>query len=113
MTTLLAEYDRKASHGLHVCAFCRRKIKAGSQYLDQRLADGGSAWTFRAHHACNSAYWSWVDHDEEELMDLREFTEGHLPPCWHAWNREPWDYRLNGYRPFIGPKPPCGCEATQ
>ena len=108
MSTLLAEYNRRAAHGLHRCGYCRRPIAAREQYLDQRIADDGSVYTFRAHHACDSAYWSWVDPFSGDVYFLGDLTP-HLPPCWHAWDRD--TYRGN-YVPFVGPRPPCTCEVA-
>lgn len=84
--TLLAEYrNRRAAHGRHVCGLCRRPIAAGERYIDQRVAYDGRACTFRSHHACDSAYWTWIDAWDDEGYALVDLTGGHLPPCPRAW----------------------------
>ena len=88
MPTLLAEYrNRRAAHGLHRCNLCGRKIAKREHYLDQRIADDGRVYTFRAHLACDAAWWSW-DPDAELPGMLQDLTEGHLPPCRRAWADE-------------------------
>ena len=96
MTTLLNHTERKAAHE-HVCRLCHRKIAQGETYADQRLAGEGTAWTWRAHSACHSAYWSW-NIDPEDHYDLSDWTGGHLPPCGLAWARR---------GPYV---PPCECN---
>ena len=87
MSTLLAEYpNRKAAHGRHVCGYCYRRIAAGERYVDQRLTDNGTAWTWRAHQACHSAYWTWDIDPDDSAYPLVEVSEGHLPPCPLAWS---------------------------
>ena len=95
-TTLLAEYDRKARKFL-VCQICHREIAPGTQYLEQRLAGDGSAYTFRTHH----------------VYELTDLSDGHLPPCWHAWDRGMHVVFYPWYYPFIGPPAPCTCDAAQ
>lgn len=103
MTTLLNETSPTARK-VHRCDLCQRPIEAGTSYLNQRCADYGTAWTFKAHHNCNSAYWSW-DVDQDDVIDLTDLTDGHLPPCWHSWNHDhSWQER------FIGPPAPCTCN---
>ena len=108
--TLLEEPHRVARKA-HQCCFCLRPIRPGSEYVDQRQIFEGSPTTVRFHDACRSAYFSWVHpYDADNFYLLDDLAEGHLPPCWHAWNhdiellRPPWTIR------FIGPPPPCVCE---
>lgn len=84
--TLLTETrGRKAAHGRHRCGYCHRSIARGELYLDQRIADDRTVYTFRGHLACDSAYWSWKP--GEEHYDLVDLTGGHLPPCSLAWDK--------------------------
>jgi len=106
MTALLSETSPIARKA-HRCNLCMETIEAGTSYLNQRCADGATAWTFKAHHDCNSAYWSWgVDGDD--VFDLTDLTDGHLPPCWHAWNHDRLHYHYT--ERFIGPPAPCTCD---
>lgn len=82
--TVLSHTHRKAAHGLHTCGYCYQKIAKGEKYLDQRCADSGTAWTFRAHIDCHDAYWTWDD-DDDGSHQLIDMTNGHLPPCPLAW----------------------------
>lgn len=56
MTTLLAEYTRRAAHGKHRCQLCGELIEVATMYLDQRCVNDGSAYTFRCHTSCNARY---------------------------------------------------------
>lgn len=87
MSTLLAEYrNRRAAHGRHVCQYCFRLIAAGEHYIDQRCVQDGSAYTFRAHKDCDSAYWAWKRYDDpDDYYPLVDVTDGHLPPCPRSW----------------------------
>ena len=84
MTTLLSEHRRRAAHGLHRCCLCLRAIVRGDRYLDQRCAGEGTAWTNRSHLGCSDAYWSWGP-DPDDMVDLVDLSDGHLPPCPFAW----------------------------
>lgn len=86
MADLLSHTVRRAAHGKHVCRFCRRLIAAGERYNDDRLAEDGSAYTFRSHVDCLDAWSSW-DPDEYDT-DLRAISDGHLPPCPLAWDTD-------------------------
>jgi len=107
MTTLLAEHNRTARK-VHQCSLCLHDINPGDAYLEQRLVDGGAPYNLRQHHACQSAFWSWFIDYDEPTGTLQEASEGHLPPCWHAWCHDVWRY--NRFEPFIGPRPSCVCE---
>ena len=52
MSTVLADTIRRAAHGRHRCGWCRQTIAAREQYRDLRMADYGTAWTWREHLAC-------------------------------------------------------------
>lgn len=95
--TVLSEHRRKAAHGRHVCGYCYKRIGVGERYLDQRCAGDGTAWTWRAHTDCHSAYWSWDIDADDSAYPLIDITEGHLPPCRLAWN---------------GGVGPCSCGAS-
>ena len=109
MITLLNETEPVARKQ-HYCGYCARPIEPGARYLSQRCADGGTAWTFKSHLDCDSAYWSWGC-EEGEIIDLTDLTEGHLPPCWHAWNHDIEHWHKPVER-FIGPPSPCTCEVV-
>lgn len=49
---ILDQKQRRAAHGRHVCGFCRQRIAAGEVYDDCRIADSGTAWTWRSHLRC-------------------------------------------------------------
>ena len=108
MITLLDETKPKARKQ-HRCQYCYRPIDPGTRYLNQRCSGDGTIWTFKCHTDCHRAYWSWVDHGDDGYYELTDLTEGHLPPCWHAYNHDiylnawPWTIR------FIGPPAPCTC----
>lgn len=108
--TLLAE-DTRTARKPHPCGYCHRPIAPGSRYLDQRVADNGIVWTFRAHLDCHSAYWTWVDDSDDGSYPLADLSDGHLPPCWHAWNRDRWVSHYPFFERFIGPEPQCSCHA--
>lgn len=100
MTTLLAHNERKAAHDKHPCNYCHKRIGRGELYLDQRLSGEGTAWTWRAHLDCHSAYWSWAP-EQDEQYELSDLSDGHMPPCPLAWDRR-------------GPyAPPCECGRQQ
>ena len=109
MITLLNESEPIARKSHH-CQHCSRPIEPGTRYLSQRCAEDGTAWTFKAHLDCDSAYWSWGC-EEGDNIDLADLTQGHLPPCWHAWNHDIERWHGPTER-FIGPPSPCTCEQT-
>lgn len=57
MASLLASHQRRAAHSFHRCGCCGGRIPRGDQYLDQRVADNGTVWTFRTHAVCDRVYW--------------------------------------------------------
>ena len=83
MSELISHTVRRAAHSKHVCRFCGRRIAAREEYNDDRLTEGGSAYTFRSHLDCFDAWCSWGP--DEDDIDLLDITEGHLPPCPLAW----------------------------
>lgn len=67
---VLAEYRRKAAHGLHRCGYCGQAIAAREQYHDVRCADNGTAWTWRAHFRCEaflSLIGAWDDAGDDGI----------------------------------------------
>lgn len=58
MVALLASTYRRSAHGRHRCGYCGGFIPNGDRYLDQRCADSGQVWTFRAHSVCDVIYWN-------------------------------------------------------
>ena len=85
MTTLLTSSIRRAAHGRHICELCFRRITQGEKYEDARCCGDGTAWTFRSHLSCASAYASWEPY--EEGYTLADLSDGHLPPCPMAWHK--------------------------
>lgn len=63
MSTLLAEYKRKAAHGKHRCGWCLERIAAGEIYCDQRIADDGHVFTWREHITCGELAWAYLHSD--------------------------------------------------
>lgn len=82
--TVLSENRRIAARD-HQCGYCFRPITKGERYLDQRCAGDGSAWTWRAHLDCQSAFWSWDVDPDDSGYPLADMSDGHLPPCRWAW----------------------------
>ena len=57
MSTLLAHHLRLAAHGRHRCGWCGLTIAARERYIDQRIAENGTVWTWRCHQACDDLVW--------------------------------------------------------
>ena len=71
--TVLADHVRRAAHGLHRCALCGRPIPARTKYSDRRIADNGTAYTWREHLACadlleRAARYFAIGQDEAEAV---------------------------------------------
>lgn len=81
-TTLLAHYpDRRAAHGLHRCGDCGGRIARGDRYSDQRLADDGTAYTFREHALCRALFeQAWADFGGD--LDFYDSRDMDLPEWW-------------------------------
>jgi hypothetical protein len=79
---VLAANLRRAAHGKHVCGHCRQRIDASDRYLDLRIADGGTAWTFRTHVECDAMFNRYGRHfglDDGDPVDWKDVVE---------WNAE-------------------------
>ena len=82
---VLAHYPhRRAVHGLHVCGDCRGYIARGDHYSDQRLADNGTAYTYREHALCRALFEEicnegWFDDDCYDSADMD------LPDWWREF----------------------------
>jgi hypothetical protein len=74
---LLAQHTRKAAHGLHRCGWCGENIAKGERYTDQRIADNGSAYTWREHPACAERIWKW--------WRAQGYYEDEMTDGWIAW----------------------------
>ena len=61
--TVLSSRYRRAAHGLHRYWACGGFIGSRHQYLDLRMADGGTAYTLRLHSLCD---WLWTDAGGDE-----------------------------------------------
>lgn len=96
MTELLAEYERKAAHGRHVCALCGKRIAVGERYSDARCADAGTAWTFRSHLRCRAI--ANAHCDGEIIGYVQDMLDGHAYECAGATNPD-----------FVG----CDCALEQ
>lgn len=72
MTTLLAHHVRKAAHGLHRCGWCGGMIANRGRYIDQRIADNGTVYTWRAHCDCDFRVWQQVTEDDIEGIPPRD-----------------------------------------
>lgn len=73
--TLMSSKFRKAAHGLHRCEWCRRPIAARSEYLDNRIAEDGTAYTQRSHVQCDRLIgqaMSYFSLDGEDMGDPEE-----------------------------------------
>jgi hypothetical protein len=72
---VLASHKRRASHGLHPCAWCLQRIALGEWYIDLRVASDGTCWTQRQHIACLdlvNRYCAYHAVDEEDHIDWPE-----------------------------------------
>lgn len=74
---LLAEHNRKASHGKHRCGWCGENIAQGETYRDQRIADMGTVWTWREHPACAERIWTW--------WHKQGYHDDEMTDAWSAW----------------------------
>jgi len=83
--SVLAHYpNRRASHGLHVCGDCRGRIARGDHYSDQRLADNGTAYTYREHALCRALF-VWATCDGWWDGDYYDSTDSDLPDWWREF----------------------------
>lgn len=55
MSVLLAHNVRRAA-SKHRCDLCGEPIWPADRYLDQRIADEGTVYTFRCHTSCDVRY---------------------------------------------------------
>jgi len=74
--TLLAESTPRARKP-HPCALCWMSINPGVTYINQRIADGGQVYTYKAHQECHRFYWhdEWYRGMDGELPDPIEFRQ--------------------------------------
>lgn len=90
--TVLSEHHRRAAHGRHVCQLCRGRIAARTLYVDTRIADDGTVYTWREHSECRGIVWEverrdpdavrfadsidgeWFRDTLAEHLDLRQFV---------------------------------------
>lgn len=79
--TLLADHRRRAAHDKHVCRECRRRIPRGERYVDQRIADYGTIYTYRAHERCYRIVCAHVLDLEDWYSDVHELLDGHTYEC--------------------------------
>lgn len=54
MITVVGSATHKARKP-HLCDSCMREIAPGTTYLRARCVDGGEAWTWKTHEACQEA----------------------------------------------------------
>lgn len=90
MGTLLAHNVRRAAHGKHVCRECRRRINARERYIDQRIADYGTVYTYRAHARCWEIVYYQLGPDIEDWNgDINDLCDGHDIDCVSLRSKRP------------------------
>lgn len=73
---VLADNIRRAAHGKHRCGLCGHPIAARESYRDYRIADCGTAYTFRTHLRCESFATEVTDvYDREDGIDALMFAD--------------------------------------
>jgi len=75
MTLVLDDRIRKARRE-HMCDSCLRPISAGTTYRRVRCVNGGDAWTWKAHPACERAgkllYAAGIEGDDGAYLNVCE-----------------------------------------
>jgi predicted RNA-binding Zn-ribbon protein involved in translation (DUF1610 family) len=65
----------------HVCFHCGEQIEPGTRYYRIACADNGTAWTVKAHPACDDLYCAY---GREFAVDEYDLIDWHDVKAWAA-----------------------------
>lgn len=86
---------RHVARKVHRCESCGARINPGEPYNRARIVDGGDAWVWKAHTACDAAsliLWRLgVQGDDGEFLAVRDMEDEDIgmimvrdPEIWQA-----------------------------